>query len=142
MWQLPAKSSPAAKTNQAFLLFRPARPPQAAGFFNLTPPEPCRSVPDTAVRPPVAHGRRLGRSVLEPWCMAAQHGNGVWKWISASLFSCLTGGAVVVWMLGTDAVGSADFKVLQSTVNELVVAQAVTSTELKLLRQSIEGHTP
>ncbi len=75
--------------------------------------------------------------------MASQHGNGtVWRWISASLFSCLTGGAVVVWMLGTDVVGSADFKTLQTTVNQLVVAQAVTSTELKALRESLEGHSP
>ena len=74
--------------------------------------------------------------------MAVRSGNGVWRWISASLFSCLTGGAIVVWMLGTDAVGSEDFKTLQSTVNELVVAQAVTSTELKALRVSLEGYTP
>ena len=72
----------------------------------------------------------------------AAHSNGVWKWISASLFSCLTGGAIVVWMLGTDAVSGEDFKTLQVTVNELVVAQAVTSTELKALRESLEGHTP
>ena len=70
--------------------------------------------------------------------MASTNSTRVWQWISGILVSALIAGTGVVWMLGTDAVGSTDFKALQTTVNQLVVAQAVTSTELIALRESLE----
>ena len=70
--------------------------------------------------------------------MAMHNGNRVWQWISGILASALIAGGGVVWMLGTDAVGATDFKALEVTVNKLVVQQATTSTELRLLRESLE----